>query len=209
MKVAGLLLAHPAFILRGQYGRRHQQLRALKRLRRYLDTGADPPEPLEPDLTPHQQLPSADEVCSWLYSLPTTSPEGVACDVEAAGHHLRLIGFARFSDECYMPVLLRGVGGSLAYPYRDLQRMVRATYWALGNPQVPKWFHNGYGYDIPTQLEATGFAVRGFAGDTLLMQRYAAPESPADLQYLGITYGNLGSWKHWLKTRDDDTEENK
>jgi hypothetical protein len=208
VKLAVLQLSHPAFILRGQFGRRQSQLHALRRLRRWLDTGIDGPEPLTPPPIPNP-WPTAAEITSWLYSLERTSPEGVAVDVEAAGPHIRLIGFARVSDEAFLPVTIRDVGGAIYYSRADLERIVRATYWTLANPRIPKIFHNGFSYDIPQQLEEVGFVVNNYAGDTLLMQRYAYPEAPAELLYCGIHYGKLGSWKHWVRVKPEEENENK
>lgn len=209
MKLPVLQLAHPAFILRGQFGRRQSQLHALRRLRRWLDTGQDGPEPAEaPETYDGDPWPTADAICRWLYALEKTSPEGVAVDIEAAGPHIRLIGFARW-DEAYLPVSIRDVGGAIHYSRADLERIVRAVYWSLANPRIPKFFHNGFSYDIPQQLEAVGFHVENYADDTLLQQRYAYPEAPAELLYCGIHYGKLGAWKHWVKARPDEENENK
>lgn len=211
MEAHVLTLLHPARIVRDGWALEPFQIQALTRLRRWL---AEPefrarwPQDMTSPLPPEVSRPSKTALLRWLYDLPTTSPEGVAVDIEAAGPHVRLIGLARW-DEDYRPVLVREQGGAVAWSTEDLTDLVVALDYVFRT--VPLWMQNGQAYDVP-ELEALGFTVEPMylaGGDTIIMARYAYPEAPAGLQHLGIVFGMMSAWKHLSKVREEDEQEGK
>jgi hypothetical protein len=122
--------------------------------------------------------------------------EGVAVDIETAGDFLICIGFARLADEAAICVPFRGQGGVGYWSDGDLPKAVAWCDDLLGTPSIPLVFQNGQAFDVP-RLRRMGFRVEGYAFDTMLAQRYAYPELPADLQFIANLYGDLVPWK-WL-----------
>ena len=102
------------------------------------------------------------------------------------------------ADEVALCCPFLGQGG---VQYWKPQELPVAVAWCddiLGDPDIPLCFQNGQAFDVPI-LTRMGFRVSGYTFDTMLAQRYAYPELPADLQFIANLYGDLIPWKWLLK----------
>lgn len=199
-------LLHPAAILRGNWGADPHQIMHLKRARKVLDGEApqildwSQPAPLT------NMWPTLAELEAWEQRL---GPQGVTLDVEAAGNVLRLVGLRSNDTLEGVEVGFRGEGGALwvwcpecrgldascAHPRDDFAAVVWWLARLLANPCISKTMHNGQAYDVPEQLENTGFVVRGYEWDTLLMAHIRQPEQPKGLEMLCAAFLGLSGWK--------------
>lgn len=206
--VHALFILHPAFVLRDQFGFQSAQLTYLRRARRWLDSGTTPgPRDAATDPLPDHALldPTYGQVIKYLqHCIDTESPLSV--DTENAGKYIRLVGLMRFTDEHYCAIHLRRQYGALGFTHTQTEQIVTLLDKAFR--VCPLWFHNGQAYDSP-ELESAGFDIKAMfysGGDTLIMQRHAYVEAPANLQYCGITYADMPAWKHITKiNKNDDT----
>jgi hypothetical protein len=189
-----LPLLHPAAILRGRFPDEPAQVRYLKRAIAIAGGAATPPT-TDTLLTGAMLDPAwPADFARWRQGVLTA---GVAVDIECAGPHLVCVGLCPLAPEG-VPIVVhfRRAAGEPAWPTLEITEAV--VGWLnsiLAHPDIPKWFHNGQAFDIP-YLREVGFEVAGYAGDTLLLARYLAPESPADLQSLGIHWLGMPAWKH-------------
>lgn len=193
-------ILHPGSVVRGAWAAEPQQWEYLKRARALAGGGWEPPS--------HEQLtnrfnfhPTGTAVRDWC-SRVILDRATIACDIECAGPHLVCIGFCRLDNKEGIVVRFRGPAGVPLWG-AELPAVVEATYEVLSDPLVPKWFHNGQAFDIP-YLEAQGFEVAGFAGDTMLLQRYMFPEMGASLQECGVFYLGVPAWKYLSKDINQD-----
>ncbi len=211
MKV--LSLVHPAAIIRGNFGLEAAQILYLKRLRAILEGRASfesvdvekpPPGALCFPTVEEVQLYFSVHAAHGLDTLIGSFPRGLyACDIEAAGPHIRCIGFCCWHCEKYLQVPFRRQGGRPYWAtYTELCRVAEILQILCGDPGFGLIFQNGLSYDIP-ELEAVFIHVANYAADTLHMQRHAFTEAPANLQYLGITYGRLPAWKRLVKSAEE------
>ena len=213
--VLGIL--HPAFISRGQFGKGPLQVHYLRRARRLATLCSDPeivpPElvPMDPSSPPAGSLPrflaprTMADLDEWARG---DLRQGVTVDVEAAGDHIRAVGFARISDLVPLVVPFRRQGGGTWWKTReDLLGAVAFVDRILGDPAVGKVFHFGQSYDLPRQLERAGFVVRGYGMDTAFLAHLAYPETPKGLQVQATWRLGMGVWKHLARGEVDEKEE--
>lgn len=142
-----------------------------------------------------------DEMDEWLAG-PVR--EGVAVDVEAAGPHIRAVGFIRLADLRSVQVHFRRKGGGLYW--KDTRQLAQAVEFVdrmLGDPTIPKVLHAGMGYDLPQQLERVGWRVKGYAMDTMLAAHVAGPECPKGLQWLATFLLGVPVWKDQVEADEE------
>ena len=200
MKLWVVPILHPAYILRGQAKEEPAQIRYLERVKEISEHGwttfdhTNPPQGaiLEPDL---------GDLFRWSTWIGRA---GVTVDIETANRKLRGIGFCRLDDCVPIWVPLCKQGGGPYWSGADLHTAQGALGDILRNPNIPKWFHNGLGFDIPI-LRYNGYRVNGYAGDTMLMHHIMYPEMRKGLKYLANLYLGIGGWKS-LVTDDDEGE---
>ena len=189
--ILGLL--HPAFISRGQFGKQPLQVTYLRRARGLAATverGEVPSlRPTDPSLPPPGSLPqylmptSVETLWQWAASYDLS--QGVSCDVEAAGDHIRAVGFCGIRDLVPLVVPFRRQGGAAWWRTKEeLLGAVEFVDTILGDRAVPKVFHFGQSYDIPKQLHKAGWRVEGYQMDTAFLCHLAYPEVPKGLQVL-------------------------
>jgi hypothetical protein len=133
-------------------------------------------------------------------------PEGdrtITVDVECAGPHLVCVGMMLVKGMRGLCVRLRGDLGVQVWQPEELREVLSLLFDVLSDPEIPKWFHNGQSFDIP-YLEFQGFTIGGYAGDSLLMQRYMFPGMNAGLQGCGVFYAGVPAWKQLSNETNDD-----
>lgn len=196
------VIKHPGGIVRGDYASEPQQYEYLKRAR-CLAGGSW--EPLDHDtlIGGVLQHPTLVNLRSWFARVIEERPT-LAVDIECAGPHLVCIGFYAVEQEGGIVVRFRGDGGVTLWG-DDLEEVVCWCYRVLADPTIPKWFHNGQAFDIP-YLTYQGFRVEGYAGDTMLLQRYMFPEMEAALQSCAIFYCGIPAWKYLASDINKDEE---
>lgn len=200
-------ILHPAYILRGLFGLEPAQVLYLKRVRKILD-GWEPPQPSVEEGPPGALThPTLEQMFQWKGELERLPDRTLAVDIENAGDFLLCVGFCRVADEQSLCVPLRKQGGEPWWEWEDLREVVGWLCAILEDPSIPKVFHNGQAHDVPV-LERLGFEVRGYAGDTLIMQHVAYPEMPKRLEFIGILYSGMPAWK-WLSRGADEEGEGK
>jgi hypothetical protein len=196
-------IEHPGSIVRDGWASEPKQYEFLKRAR---GLAAGTWEPLTHDqlLAKAIETPSFADLQRWGDELRGLTPDrrAIAVDVECAGPHLVCVGMCRISDLASVCVRLRGPEGVPLWD-DELPAVLGWLYDVLSDPGIPKWFHNGQAFDIP-YLEFQGFEVGGFAGDTLLLQRYMFPEMGAGLQDCGIFYCGVTAWKQLASETNED-----
>ena len=205
MQTKVLVLAHPASIMRGGWGREPFQIMYLRRLRQWA-LEDKPIELVDVDQPPPKAnlFPTLPEVLAFL-SDPRCQTEGLAIDLEAAGPYPRCLGLMLADSEDYICIHFRRQGGGICWSYTDLCTITESLTKLLEDPTIPKIFQNGQAYDVP-ELEALGFTVNGYAEggfDPMSAHRYMYGECPADLQTLGIAYGGLVAWKRLVREEDE------
>lgn len=193
-------VAHPAWILRGQWVQEPLQKEWLRRARELAEGSLEPPE--FPVLVEGGvPWPSLAQLERWVDDTVRLGG-AVAVDIECAGSVLRCVGMARLSDQPAPTIFhFRKQGGQPAWSEQDTAKVVALLDEVLAGP-TPLWFHNGQAFDVP-YLERLGFVVANYAGDTMLLQRYLYPEAPADLQSVANFYCGIPSWK-WMAKNEDD-----
>ena len=211
MNLHALGLLHPEFVARGNFGFQPAQINYLRRLKRWVDKpGAAPPTLIDffGELpSPALLDPTYDEAIAWLDSALSRNAI-VSYDIESAGEHVRLIGIMEVDTESYLAIHIRRQYGQLRWKRDKLRNIVIRL--DMLHERCPLVFHNGQAFDAP-ELEAVGF--EGFepmflaGGDTLVMQRHAYVDAPANLQYCAITYCGFSAWKHMVKVGDEEQED--
>lgn len=202
---------HPARILRGGHAldlpaRAH--LRHLAEVAPAIATGELPATYRDVGEHPTQNCVISPTLPSlWAWGLPrSTLREGVALDIECAGHHLRGVGLCKLSNLDYLWLPFRSQGGQQYWTASALPRAVEWLYDLLADESIPKVMHNGQSFDVP-YLEELGFVVRGYAeggADTMLMQHLAYPEQPKGLNYCATLYARLPQWKQLSKVEEEE-----
>jgi hypothetical protein len=110
------------------------------------------------------------------------------------------------ATEEYVCVSFRQQHGALTWSLADTAAVAQLLDDVLCDPKVPKVFHNGQAFDIP-YLEGIGFGpVQGYAGDTMLAQRYLYPDMPAKLEFVAGLYARIPAWK-WMAKLDGEEED--
>lgn len=198
-----LSIVHPGAIVRGAWAAEPQQHEYLRRAKALAGGSWEPPSH-DALIARVAQSPTADDILSWC-GRQRAERATLAIDIECAGPHLVCIGFCAVQSLEGIVVRFRGDGGVQLWGLADLKLIVEAVYDLLADPEVPKWFHNGQAFDIP-YLEFQGFEMEGYAGDTLLLQRYMFPEMGAGLQECASFYLGIPAWK-WLASETNDDEE--
>lgn len=198
-------LLHPAAILRGRFADEPAQVRYLKRALAIASGQVVPPAH---DVLLEGALldPTLDELVTWFRGLYAHTDRSVAVDIECAGPHLVCVGLCPLTLE-YGPIVVhfrRARGEPAWHDLETTETVVAYLAGVLADPLVPKWFHNGQAFDIPYLTQVVGFEVNGYVGDTMLLQRYLAAESPADLQHLAIHYAGFPAWKHLKNEEQPD-----
>lgn len=200
-------ILHPAYIMLGLFGLEPAQVLYLKRVRRVLD-GWDPPiPPIEPGPPGCITRPTSEDMADWRAALASLPDQTVTVDIENAGPHILCIGFCRVADLVAISIPFRKKGGAPWWFAPFLPLVIEWVDEILSNPEIPKVFHNGQAHDVPI-LERTGFVVRGFTDDTMLMQHVCYPEMPKKLEFLGILYAGMPAWK-WLSKGTEEEGEGK
>jgi len=194
----GVALLHPAGIARGNWGAEPFQILSLERARWIADRGEWPlPSPHEPP--PGAIIePTLLELIDWWSA---AGPEGVAVDIETAGHHLVCIGFARIRDLASIVVHILDEQGQAYWSDDEWPHVRNLVADILADPAIPKVFHNGQAFDV-LMLERAGFPVAGFTFDTLLAQHIAYAEMPKGLQHCARLYNGAEAWKHLINFDD-------
>lgn len=204
LHVIGIL--HPAFVLRGQWGKEPAQVRYLQRAVAVADKLAKGEEVAMMDVNqpPPGIVATLQPTIDVLLSQWSVDKlrGGLVVDCEYPSGRVDMVGFTRMSD--------------LAYVCVDLLATNRGPFWqrdsrlwlakVLGDPTIPKIFQNGLSADIPA-LERLGIKVAGYAFDTMLAAHVAYSEMPKQLGFLGTFYHQLPSWKHIMYGGDDPEEE--
>lgn len=193
-------LLHPAFILRGQWSQEPAQVLYLKRAKEIAAHGWTPV-----DLSRPPRGAITEPVLGDLHTWEETSdlrPGGIAVDIETAGRRIRGVGLCGVSSLLALWVPFCHAGGAHYWTGGEWTDVERWLGGILGDPTIPKYFHNGLGFDIPI-LRHNGFRVEGYAGDTMLAHHIAYPEIPKGLKYLSNVYLGVGGWKS-LVTEDDE-----
>ena len=190
-----LNVAHPAFILRGNFAEEPLQVEYLKIAKEIADglrPNLDPEAHLPRDIISNPRLP---DLTRWKSRL---SGEGVAIDLETAGDHIRLVGMCDLAPpHSYLAFPIRTQGGG-SYWGDDLGRAVEWLWDFLSDPTIKKVGHNAQAFDIP-MLERNGFIVGGFHFDTMLGMHIAHTGVPKDLETLARLYLKMPSWKAMVK----------
>jgi hypothetical protein len=199
-----LPIHHPADILRGRWGLHPANIEYLTRARE-LAQGTWVP----PSITPPARVTALYDYSAIWSSLRWMehSPDPTTVwDIECAGPHLVCVGIMHLATELYVNFRFREQGGALTWQGTQLRKMAELLDEAFCNPKLPKVFHNGQAFDIP-YLERLGFGpVGGYAGDTMLMQRYLYPEMPARLEFVAGLYAGIPAWK-WMSKLEGAEED--
>lgn len=197
-------ILHPAAILRGRWDMKPVQVEFIKRAAG-LAAGTWAPASLE--LNNPQLTPTPVDCKTWERELFSLTDPTITVDIECAGPYLVCIGMCMVETEIPICVRFRSCGGDpWPHPTGHLESLVRWSYQLLANPAIPKWFQNGQAFDIP-YLHRVGFKVNGYAGDTMLLQRYMYPGMPANLEFLASFYAEMPGWKWMVKgSKEEDGE---
>lgn len=199
-------ILHPAALFRGRWAEEPEQWEWLRRARRLHDGEWEPPT-LEELVEGAPQEPTLADLQEWERVL-RTQPQGLhTLDIECAGPHLVFVGLCRVADLAPIGVRFRRQGGGLAHSPEELRPLVEWLARVLADPTLQVWGHNAQAFDIP-YLEHLGFEVGGFAGDTMLLQRYLYPGLQANLEHVAAFHAELPGWK-WLVHNKDEEEEGK
>jgi hypothetical protein len=184
-------------IVRGRWGEEPSQILHLKRAwgtpMRYENIDEPPPGALLD--------PTVEQLREWRAGI---GPLGITVDIENAGPHLVALGLCRVDDEVPVVISFRRGSGS-AEPTHSIDELVARIQFiheVLGDPSIPKVFHNGQAHDVP-HLEELGFRVEGYADDTILMAHVAYPEMRKSLQKLAILFAGMPKWKHLVKEEEE------
>src|SRR5690606_18143103 len=169
MKILGIGMLHPARVLRNGHAHDPAQLVYLERAFDLLDDPA--PQVCDPTVPPPGAIlaPTMRDLIAWGRG-PVR--DGIVIDVEDVGVMLG-IGLTRITDLVHLWVPFRR-GADLYWDEATLPNVVAWVDAILGDPNIPKWFHNVMA-DVPWLVQI-GFHVDGIAGDTMLMSHVAWPE---------------------------------
>lgn len=188
---------HPARILRGGWALDPVQIEYTKRFaRREFDR-----EPIHEPPPGAVLDPTLEDLARWEKELLALPDHTLTCDIENAGPHIRLIGFARVHDERAIVVPFRRQGGAVAGTYAEIR--ARAEWCQRVLQTYPVVMHNGQAHDVP-HLEGVGFEQVNLVDDTILMQHVAYPELPRGLQFCATWYCKMPVWKGVEAAEDED-----
>ena len=204
MKQYLLPIAHPAFIMRGNYHLDPAQQEYLDRARRLLDNRWTPYNINEPPPGDIKLHPSYSDLVAFRLAAPPRTRWYY--DIECAGPVLRCVGFGYFQLDdtfSYVCVHLRTQGGAV---YEPDELPLRARWLAdvLNDEEILLVPHNGVSFDTRV-LESVGFRVNSTLDDTMVKAHYAYPEMPKGLQFLAITHVGVTGWKSLVR-EDEDAE---
>ena len=198
-------IAHPAWIIRGQFSHEPAQIEFLRRAKSIAD-GEEPKWTNENvgEPAPGYWGCAPDEFHSPRVRqyFDATQAEGYAVDIEAAGPHITFIGFCSLETEQGLGVRFRGAEGVQVWSAGELETVLELVYDVLASPEVPLWFHNGVNYDVWPQLEGNGFVINGFAGDTMLLATATYSEMPRGLEFLSTLWCGIPMWKYLVDEKD-------
>lgn len=127
----------------------------------------------------------------------------LSVDIETGWGQITCIGFAPDAEH------------AICIPFMD-RRNVTKSYWATVEEEVeawklvrevldsnvPKLGQNFAGYDLYWLLEKYRMRVRNLQQDTRLLHHALYPELPKSLAFMGSSYSEQGSWKHWGKKQE-------
>jgi uracil-DNA glycosylase len=188
-------LAHPLFIMRGQWSEEPHQIEYLKQAKAIAD-GLDPI--LDPEAHLQGDSITAPSLADLYQFEARLSGEGVAVDIETAGDHIRLVGLCDLAPpHHYLGFPVRDVGGKQWWG-ADFRAAVEWLWRFLANESVKKVGHNAQAFDIP-MLERNGFLVRGYDFDTMLGMHIAATGVPKGLETLAKVHLGWPGWKDMVK----------
>lgn len=193
-----LPVLHPAHIQRGAWHQEPFQITYLRRVPQLLDGSL---QVTDPEQSPPGWVlePTADDLADFEVGI---TDEGVACDIEAAGHHITIVGLCRMHDLAGVTLEFRGPEGVVADSSKShLEAKLTLLYRVLANPDWPVVFHFGQTYD-QQQLELNGFEVAAGHWDTSLMARIAYPEMALGLEHLSKVFLGTTGWKHLVAEED-------
>jgi DNA polymerase len=181
---------HPAAVLR-QYELRHTTVMDLVKAKRESAF----PEVRRPEVTIH--VPETVQDLKEIVESHIRPAERLAVDIETAGKHITVIGFAWSTTEALViPFVDRRRIGNCYWPsIQDEVAVWEIVKAVLVSPTPRKTFQNGM-YDIPFLWRGYGIGVRGADEDTMLLHHALQPEALKGLGYLGSIYaGDHGAWK--------------
>lgn len=201
VKLLAFSLVHPSAIIQGDWAMEPFQVLFLQRVAHFLRHGTYPIyDPTKPPPGAIYQ-PTWQQLWDWKAGIDRDW--GITCDIENAGNILTRIGFARVHDEVPIVLRFRVQGGDITCQTKELRSRAKWCADILADPTIPLIFHNGQTHDVP-ELERMGFAVEGYAADTIMMQNTAYPEAPKALEFCGIAFGAMNRWKYLVG--DDEGE---
>lgn len=196
MKLLATSIVHPAAVLRGAFNEKPLQIIYLRRALEMCKDGYEAPE--RPPAAPRGSNtdPTIEQILRYLRDAPGTTQ---AVDLEAAGHHITIIGLRNCESLEGITIRFRLCGGQLGMSRSELSLVVSGLYDFFADSTIAKVYQNGQAYDIIEQLERIGFVHRGYAFDTMLAAFIAFPEMRKGLEDLGVTYAGLAGWKYLSK----------
>lgn len=193
-------IAHPSWILRGNWAHSTLQPRYLATAKQILDGTY---EPIDVNSLPSNA--NIDPTLEQLHAFSNNTSNPYTVDIECAGDHLVMVGILSIPNEDYICVRFRGLHGSIYDP----DTICPKTHWLfdfLANQAIEKIFHNGQAFDVP-YLENQGFTVAGFVDDTMLQAHLTYAELPKKLAFLAQVYCNIPNWKTLVKPEDEEKEQ--
>lgn len=148
--------------------------------------------------------PTVQEIRDYLPRL--LNSELLSVDIETGWGLVTNLGFAPDKEHAInIPFVDIRKSNKSFYSINDEIEVWKIIKEVMEN-DVPKLGQNFGGYDAFWFIDNMGIAPRNFHDDTRLIHHNLYPELPKDLEFMGSSYTEQGSWKSWGRKSKEKRE---